>query len=277
MKNNKCIDTEKIDSLKKKHKEIDIAPPKQNQNLKKFLIVLIILNIILIVIIGILSYFAIKNIKKLNKDENRNIYVENKNEKDNFITGIYSVESGKKLQIINAEKVNLKDNDYIVEIKDRNNNLRNLRTIAINNGSYSPNESGYIAIKISFKVLLSNLNEMFKAINELINIDLSHFEFGRVLSMNSTFSDCINLNNINFEGINSTNLIDMAYTFENCKNLKNIDLSPIKSDKLRIMKGIFSKCDKLENINISSFEKIEENLFEGLISIPNIIANEYTS
>ena len=276
MKNN--IDTEKIYSIKKKHEEIDIVPLKMNPNLKKFLFALIILNIILIIIIVILSYFVIKSLKKSDKVEIINKYTEKeKNENTNFISGIYSVESGKKLQIFNPEKVSLKEDDYNIEILSGNNNLRNLGPISINNGSYTPSESGYINLKIIFKVTLNNLNEVFKDIKELINVDLSHFEMENVLSMNSTFSGCLNLNNINFEGINSNNLIDMAYTFENCKNLKNLDLSPIKSGKLRIIKGIFSECDNLENINISSFEKIDQNLFEGIKSKPNIIANENTS
>ena len=105
------------------------------------------------------------------------------------------------MQIINSEKVNLKDNDYIVEILDNNNNLRNLRTIFINNCSYTPSETGHINIKITFKVLLINLIEMFKDIKELININLSHFEMENVLGKNSTFSGYLNLNNIKLKRI----------------------------------------------------------------------------
>ena len=95
--------------------------------------------------------------------------------------------------------------------------------------------------------------------------------------MNSIFSGCLNLNEINLDGINTNNLLDMAYTFEKCNNLMNINLSPIKADNLRYIKGIFSDCDKLEIINISSFEKVEEDMFEGIKSKPNIIANQKIS
>ena len=164
-----------------------------------------------------------------------------------------------------------------VEIKENNNNLRFLRSITVENGSYVPNESGYISITIIFIKILINLNEIFKNSQELIKVDLSKLEMKNVISMNSTFSGCINLDEINLKGINTISLLDMTYTFEKCSKLKIINLSPINTDNLRNSKGLFSKCDNLEIINISSFKKIYEDIFDGIQSKPNIIANKYTS
>ena len=173
--------------------------------------------------------------------------------------------------------MNLSEDDYYIEILDKNSNLRNLRIVSDVKGYYIPDESGEKSFKINFKIILNNLNDIFKNNKELIKVDLSNLEMEKILSMNSSFSGCENLKQINLEGINTNSLIDMAYTFEKCKNLKNLDLSPIKPNNSLNAKGIFSECDKLEIINISSFEKVDEDMFKGIKSLPNIISNQYAS
>ena len=43
------------------------------------------------------------------------------------------------------------------------------------------------------------------------------------------------------------------------------------------MNNMFSGCQKLETINLISFEKINNDLFNGIKSRPNIIANQLIS
>ena len=277
---------------------------RQNKNKKCAIcnVILIVFNILLIIGIGILIFILLKNKKdddnnkdkkglndnnndknSNNKDKNNNSSDKNNNNKseeisnDNSIISIYSVKSGQKVQLINPEKINLKDDDYSIETIENNNNLRNLKSISVEKGYYTPNESGYLSIKIHFKIMLNNLNEIFKNIQELIKVDLSNLKRENVLSMNSSFSGCSNLNEIKLEGIKTNNLLDMTYTFEKCNNLKNLNLSPIKTNNLRYIKGIFSECNNLEILNISSFLKVDENMFEGIKTIPSIISNKYAS
>ena len=270
MESKEKIKIEKNISIKKNCKDIKIDSSKKNKVFKLLLIVLIIILVIVIVIV--LSYFFLKKFQRSSKNEEK-FESENKN----YISASYSVQSGKQVQLFSPEKIGVKDNDYTVEIIENYDNLRNLRSIDVEKGSYIPSESGDLSIKITFKLILGNLNEIFKNNKELIKVDLSNLEMKNILGMNYTFSRCLNLKQINFEGINSNSLLDMAYTFENCKNLKKLNLSPIKTGKLRMIKGIFSECYKLEIIDISSFEKVDNNLFEGIQSKPNIIANEKTS
>ena len=69
----------------------------------------------------------------------------------------------------------------------------------------------------------------------------------------------------------------MENTFENCIELKTINLSPLNTSNLLYMNNMFSGCQKLETINLSSFEKINNDLFNGIKSKPNIIANQLIS
>ena len=92
-------------------------------------------------------------------------------------------------------------------------------------------------------------------------------------SMKSTFSGCSNLEEVNFEGVNTNQLTQMENTFENCTNIKKLDLSPLNTTNLKETDKIFSGCSKLETIDLSSFNNINNNIFNGITSIPNIIAN----
>ena len=253
----------------KKVARVDESPFRK---MKIFNLILICFNIIFIIAICCLIYLLIKR-------KNKNI-MEEKTEHiidQNSISAVYSIKSGQKIKLFNPDKIGLKEDDYIIEINEKNNNLRNLKSLNTENGFYIPNESGNLGIKIKFKSIISNFNEFFKDNNELIKVDLSNFEMKNIKSMNSSFSGCSNLNEVNLEGINTNNFLDMSYTFEKCKNLKNINLSPIKSDNIRNTKGIFSECDNLETVNISSFEIVNDNMFEGIKSRPNIIANQKIS
>ena len=248
---------------------------------KTFNIILISLNIIFLIGISLLIFivFKLKNQTKekvisLEKEE---LPSKEERKSKNTIIGTYSVKSGKKFQLFNPEKLDLKEDDYIIESFEKNNNLRNLKIINDEKGYYTPEESGEQSFKIIFKIILNSLNEIFKDNQELIKVDLSNLEMENISSMNSSFSGCENLEEVNLDGVNTSNLLDMAYTFEKCNNLKDLDLSPINSNNTLNTKRIFSGCEKLENINISSFEKVDENMFEGIKSKPNIISNQYAS
>ena len=140
-----------------------------------------------------------------------------------------------------------------------------------------PKTSGILNTRIFLKKNLKSLDGFFKDNKELIKVNLTNLIMNEVTSMKSTFSGCSNLIEINFEGINSGNLMKMENTFENCIELKNINLSPLNTSNLLYMNNMFSGCQKLETINLTSFEKINYDLFNGIKSKPNIIANQLIS
>lgn len=186
--------------MEEKAKGIKNKVQSKNHKLKIYIFISIILNIIVIIILGCLIYLYLKkgnNNKNSNEKSIENINnIKENNENNNLISAIYSVKSGQKVQLLNPEKINLKEDDYLIEIKENNKNLRFLENIEVENGYYIPNESGYLPITISFKKSLNNLNEIFQNNKELIKVDLSNLDMQNVLSMNSTFSGCSNLEEI---------------------------------------------------------------------------------
>lgn len=248
------------------------------KRIKIVFIILVIFNIIFIFTIGFLLYYFLK--MKGNSNKNSTEISESLEKKSNSIEATYKIKEGQPFFIFNPNELNLKEGDYSLDgtIESQNNKtLRHLREIEVENGIYSPRETGYLSIKIIFKYNLKSLNCCFKNCKELIKVNLTNLEMEEVRSMDSTFSGCSKLNEINLEGINTANLMDMSYTFENCSELRDINLSPIKASKATKIESIFSGCEKLEVINISSFENLNDKLFNGIKSKPNIIGNTYIS
>ena len=260
---------------------------KSKKGIKIIFITLLTLNIIFIILIAFILYYFLKLKAKydnlINNNASNNNYTERKEtlvESKNLIDATYKIKKGESLSLFNPNELNLKEGDYSIEGKIESQNkkiFRHLRDIVVENGKYSPIESGYLTIKINFKYNLKSLDSFFKDCKDLIKVSLSDLEMEEVTSMNSTFSGCSNLNEINLEGINTENLMDMAYTFENCNELRNINLSPIKTFENTKIESIFSGCEKLEAINISSFDNMNESMFKGIKSKPNIIGNTYIS
>lgn len=73
---------------------------------------------------------------------------------------------------------------------------------------------------------------MFKGVN-LKNVSFISNSGGKIISMESTFEQCINLIDIKFEGWDTSELISMKKTFASCSKLDkfpfdNMNLSNVK-------------------------------------------------
>ena len=96
---------------------------------------------------------------------------------------------------------------------------------------------------------------MFYGCNNIIEIDLSYFDFHQSIKMNDMFNYCLNVRNIKFPKKNTIeNVIDTSYMFNYCKKLIKIDLSMINTDKNISMAGMFQHCESLEILDLSNFE-----------------------
>ena len=283
-----------INELKpKKDKSSNIIKMKRST----FIFYIVLFSAIIIILCVVLVLILIKKNKNKNdskqeeKIENENIE-ENENTEsndetklseifdnyENIIDAVYKVKNGEKMSFFNNEKMNLKDEGYIIKEKSfTNNDLRNLKNIEIINGFHTPAETGYLTVEIIFKKSFNNLDNLFLNNKELIKVDMTNFEMKEISSMKSTFSGCSNLEEVNFEGSNSENLKNMDNTFENCINLKNINLSLKNTSKLEETRNTFIGCYNLETINLTTFQNIKEDMFNGIKSTPTIIANEYIS
>ena len=108
-------------------------------------------------------------------------------------------------------------------------------------------------ITLIFNDEILSCQSMFYNLQNIIEIDLSNFDFSKVTDMNSMFLNCKNLKKIIFGKINTSSVITMAGLFAECNNLISIDLSNFDTSNVIYMNQMFSGCRKINSIDASSF------------------------
>ena len=121
-------------------------------------------------------------------------------------------------------------------------------------------------IKMRWNSPLTDCWRMFTGLSNLIEIDLTNFDFSEVTRMNTMFQNCLNLEYIKFNNNIENKLIvgDMSYMFDNCRSLKNLDLSKLDTFKLKKMSQTFSNCWLLTSLNFNGFNTSLVITFMGM-------------
>ena len=127
-----------------------------------------------------------------------------------------------------------------------------------NKNCYLDNELNNVTIK--FDKQLETLENMFKDLDKIIEIDLSNLDTSKVKNMASMFEQCSNLEKISFGNINTSSVENMRRLFFNCSKLISVDLSNFETSSVTDMREIFSICSSLTSIDITNFNtsKIED-------------------
>ena len=92
---------------------------------------------------------------------------------------------------------------------------------------------------------------MFLGLSNIIEIDLSNFDFSYVTTMKSMFKDCKHLKKIDFGNINTSKIVSMQSTFENCYNLISIDLSKLDTSLVTTFESMFNGSTALYNATLN--------------------------
>ena len=108
-------------------------------------------------------------------------------------------------------------------------------------------------ITLIFNGEIYSCNMMFYNVNNMIEINLSDFDFSKVEKFNNMFGGCINLKKIEFGNINTSSVTNMANMFEKCSKLTSIDLSKFDTSNVDNMQSMFSECTSLKYLDLSNF------------------------
>ena len=100
---------------------------------------------------------------------------------------------------------------------------------------------------------LQIIDDMFTNNSKLSYLDLSHLNFEKLTSMNSTFFDCENLIDIIFPKSYTNELVYASATFWHCFSLENIDLTFLRTDKVKFMGYLFDGCHKVKQLDMAHF------------------------
>ena len=119
---------------------------------------------------------------------------------------------------------------------------------------YYFNETDNVVKLIWKKTNFKDTSFMFSNCYDIVEIDLSHFDFSNITSMAYMFSGCSSLKSINVSNIDINNVNNISYMFSNCFNLTYLDLSNFNTSTVISMEGMFSNCSNLVNLEISNFK-----------------------
>ena len=122
---------------------------------------------------------------------------------------------------------------------------------------------------------IEKMNYAFSYFSVLASIDLSNFDFSKVIDMSCMFRDSNGLEMIKFPTtISSTSLKDMGLLFSGCKKLTSIDLSKFDTSRVTDITSMFYDCYNLEIINLGNldFSSVQnvKNLFSGCHKLASI-------
>ena len=112
----------------------------------------------------------------------------------------------------------------------------------------------------------NSLESFFEGCNSLKSIDLSNADLKNVQNMNFMFRGCTSLISINFSNTKTNKLEKLIETFFGCENILSIDLSSFDTPNLLDLSNIFQLCHSLKYINLENFNTSKVTNMNGMFS-----------
>ena len=103
-------------------------------------------------------------------------------------------------------------------------------------------------VSLKFNQSINSCANMFKDLINIKEIDLSKFDFSKVINMSSMFYNCSNLGNIIFGNISTSSVVNIKSLFYNCENLTSGDLSGFDTSLVIDMSSMFYHCYQIVSI-----------------------------
>ena len=117
---------------------------------------------------------------------------------------------------------------------------------------------------------LTNCNNMFMELNNIISIDLSKFDSSKVTSMGCMFFGCTSLHSLDLSNLDASLVTSMIGMFSTSSSLEYINLTNFNTSSATSMFAMFFDCHLLKSLDLSSFDtsKVTEML--------NMFYNDYS-
>ena len=128
---------------------------------------------------------------------------------------------------------------------------------------YNLNETKNV-IKLIWNINFSmySIAYLFRDCKKISEIDLSNFDQGTAIYMESMFFNCISLTSINFTNFNTSRIKLMSSLFYNCISLKELDLSNFATNNVESMYNMFGNCISLTSLNLSNFNTSQVSMMD---------------
>ena len=160
----------------------------------------------------------------------------------NFSSEIHLLIKGNGTQKLLNESFYLKPTEIIVNGINIDSNITSYEF------EYEENN-----VTLIYNDTLNSTQSMFFGMDNLIEADLSLFDFSLVTTMENMFRHCYNITKINFGNINTSSVVHMGRLFSCCKKLESLDVSNFDTSKVTTLESMFYNCSSLTSINVSNF------------------------
>jgi len=151
-------------------------------------------------------------------------------------------------------------------------------------------------IKLNWTYQLDTCKNMFANITNILEIDLSNFDFSQiesldnmfwgcealkyitinkdlntslVNSMDHMFHECYSLQSLNLSKFDTSAVTNFDYLFSDCNSLSYVDTSSLITSKCNTMKYTFSNCLSLKSLDLSKFDTSLVTDIQGIFNFCN--------
>ena len=105
---------------------------------------------------------------------------------------------------------------------------------------------------------------MFLDLDNIIRVDLSHFDASQITDMRFMFSGCTSLTSINFENLNTSKVTIVRSMFDSCISLTSLNLNGFDTSSISVMIDMFNNCSSLKSLDLSNFDTTEVTTMDGM-------------
>ena len=117
-----------------------------------------------------------------------------------------------------------------------------------------------------------DMEGMFQG-SHLPNIDVRHFDVGRVTNLSFTFARLKNVRRLDLSGWNTRNVINMNSTFVYSENITDLNVSGWQNDSATDMAAMFGRLTNLRNFQHTGFTTKNVRIMEFMFSHCHALAN----
>ena len=103
-------------------------------------------------------------------------------------------------------------------------------------------------VTIYFNDYITSCKNMFYNLSNIIEIDLSNFDFSRVTTMEKMFMICADLKKVNLGNMNTSLVTSLNSLFDYCDILESIDIINFNTSSVTTMRHMFFHCHSLKSI-----------------------------
>ena len=119
-------------------------------------------------------------------------------------------------------------------------------------------------VKMVWKEPLTSCENLFRSLENVINIDFSNFDTSHVTAMNNMFALSISLTSLDLSNFNTSIVTSMDFMFYGCYSLRYLNVDNFDTSLTTDISSMFFNCSSLTSLDLISFNTSLVTSMEGM-------------